>query len=128
MTIPSLLLTLCVAVALGGWTLVDERTPRRVAIGIAIVSVLAARLARADATPATLAKLADQATFIEAQHKGLKAILDAPRAVEALQRCRADHGPDALRDPGDPLRDRAAEGGARGVDRPAAAARRAACC
>ena len=28
MTIPSLLLSLCVAVALGGWTLVDGRTPR----------------------------------------------------------------------------------------------------
>ena len=40
MTIPSLLLSLCVAVALGGWTLVHERTPRRIAIGIAILSVL----------------------------------------------------------------------------------------
>ena len=51
MTIPSLLLSLCVAVALGGWTLVEERTPRRVAIGIAVVSVAADRLARAVLLP-----------------------------------------------------------------------------
>ena len=41
MTIPSLLLSLCVAVALGGWTLVEGGTARRVAIGIAIVLTIA---------------------------------------------------------------------------------------
>jgi hypothetical protein len=87
MTIPSLLLTLCAAVALGGWTLVHERTPRRVAIGIAIVSVLVLGW-RAPQLARDYDKLAEQATFIEAQHTGLKAILNAPRAVEALQRCR----------------------------------------
>src|SRR5215212_9271718 len=87
MTIPSLLLSLCVAVALGGWTLVRERTPRRVAIGIAVVSVLVIGWRSPDIA-GDYSKLADQATFIEAQHKGLKQILDAPRAVEALQRCR----------------------------------------
>jgi hypothetical protein len=87
MTIPSLLLSLCVAVALGGWTLVHERTPRRIAIGIAVVSVLVIGW-RAPDIASDYSKLADQATFIEAQHKGLKQILDAPRAVEALQRCR----------------------------------------
>jgi len=87
MTIPSLLLSLCVAVALGGWTLVHERTPRRIAIGIAVVSVLVIGW-RAPDIAGDYSKLADQATFIEAQHKGLKQILDAPRAVEALQRCR----------------------------------------
>jgi hypothetical protein len=87
MTIPSLLLSLCVAVALGGWTLVRERTPRRIAIGIAVVSVLVIGWRTPDIVR-DYGKLADQATFIEAQHKGLKQILDAPRAVEVLQRCR----------------------------------------
>jgi hypothetical protein len=87
MTIPSLLLTLCVAVALGGWTLVHERTPRRIAIGIAVVSVLLLGW-RAPTLARDYSRLADQATFIEAQHTGLKQILNAPRAVEALQRCR----------------------------------------
>jgi hypothetical protein len=87
MTVPSLLLTLCAAVALGGWTLVHERTPRRVAIGIAIVSVLVLGW-RAPLIAGDFDKLAGQAEFIEAQHTGLKRILDAPRAVEVLQRCR----------------------------------------
>jgi hypothetical protein len=87
MTIPSLLLSLCVAVALGGWTLVRERTPRRIAIGIAVLSVLVIGW-RAPHIARDYGKLADQATFIEAQHKGLKGILDAPRAVEDLQQCR----------------------------------------
>jgi hypothetical protein len=87
MTIPSLLLSLCVAVALGGWTLVDGRTPRRVAIGIAVVSVLLIGW-RVPWIARDFAKLADQAAFIEAQHEGLKGILDEPRAVTALQTCR----------------------------------------
>jgi hypothetical protein len=86
LTIPSLLLALCVAVALGGWTLVRERTPRRIAIGVAVVSVLVIGW-RASYYVQDYEKLADQATFIEAQHKGLKAVLDAPRAVEPLQNC-----------------------------------------
>ena len=87
MTIPSLLLSLCVAVALAGWTLVREPVPRRVAIGIAVVSVLLIGW-RAPEIANDFRKLADQATFIEAQHTGLKQILDAPRAAEALQQCR----------------------------------------
>jgi hypothetical protein len=87
MTIPSLLLSLCVAVALGGWTLVEGRTPRRVAIGIAVVSVLVIGW-RAPYYYRDFAKLADQARFIEAQHKGLKGILDEPRVVPAVHTCR----------------------------------------
>jgi hypothetical protein len=87
MTIPSLLLSLCVAVALGGWTLVEERTPRRVAIGIAVVSVLLIGW-RVPYYVRDLGKLADQARFVEAQHEGLKGILDAPRVVAPLQSCR----------------------------------------
>src|SRR5918994_2243872 len=84
MTIPSLLLSLCVAVALGGWTLVRDGRARQAAIGIAVVSVLVVGW-RASHVVNDFAKLRDQATFIEAQHTGLKAILDAPRAVAALQ-------------------------------------------
>jgi hypothetical protein len=86
MTIPSLLLSLCVAVALGGWTLVQERRARRVAIGVAVLSVLVVGW-RAQYYVQDFTKLADQARFVEAQHTGLKRVLDAPRAVEALQRC-----------------------------------------
>src|SRR5215216_2324879 len=86
MTIPSLLLSLCVAVALGGWTLVDSRTPRRLAIGIAIVSALLVGW-RAPHYYRDYTELADQARFVEAQHEDLGAVLDAPRVVAALQRC-----------------------------------------
>jgi hypothetical protein len=86
LTIPSLLLSLCVAVALGGWTLIEERTPRRIAIGIAIFSVLLIGW-RASYYRDDFAKLADQARFVEAQHKGLMRVLDQPRVVEALQSC-----------------------------------------
>jgi hypothetical protein len=86
MTIPSLLLSLCVAVALGGWTLV-EGPARRVAIGFAIVS-LALIGWRAPYYYRDFSKLADQVTFIEAQHRGLMGILDAPRVVPAMQSCR----------------------------------------
>jgi hypothetical protein len=85
MTIPSLLLSLCVAVALGGWTLVEGRA-RQVAIGIAVVS-LALIGWRAPYYYRDFSKLADQAAFIEAQHAGLMGIIDAPRVVPALQSC-----------------------------------------
>jgi hypothetical protein len=87
MTIPSLLLSLCVAVALGGWTLVDGRTPRRVAIGIAVVSVLLIGW-RVPWIARDFGELVDQAQFVEAQLKGLERALDAPRVVVALQACR----------------------------------------
>ena len=86
MTIPSLLLSLCVAVALGGWTLVEGRTARRVAIAIAIVSLALVGL-RAPWYYRDFSELSDQARFVEAQHQGLKGILDAPRVVPALRSC-----------------------------------------
>ena len=87
LTIPSLLLSLCVAVALGGWTLVEGGSPRRVAIGIAIVSVLVIGW-RASFVVDDYSRLVDQARFIEAQGEGLERILDAPRVVAAIQSCR----------------------------------------
>ena len=58
----------------------QEPTARKVAIGIAIFSALVLAW-RAPYYVRDYQKLADQATFIEAQHKGLKGILDAPNAV-----------------------------------------------
>jgi hypothetical protein len=87
MTIPSLLLSLCVAVALGGWTLVEERTPRRVAIGIAILSLLVIGW-RLPAYGRDFRTLDSQTQFIAAQHTQLNRALDAPRVVHALQTCR----------------------------------------
>ena len=86
LTIPSLLLSLCVAVALGGWRLIAEPTARKVAIGIAVFSALVLAW-RAPYYVRDYQKLADQATFIEAQHKGLKGILNAPERGAALQGC-----------------------------------------
>ena len=87
LTIPSLLLSLCVAIAVGGWTLVEHGRARQVAIGIAVVSVLVLAW-RVPFYYRDYAKLADQASFIEAQHEGLIGILDAPRTVPVLQSCR----------------------------------------
>jgi hypothetical protein len=86
LTIPSLLLSLCVAVALGGWRLIHEPTARKVAIGIAVLSALILAW-RAPFYVRDYQKLADQASFIEAQNKGLKAILDAPPVVAPVQDC-----------------------------------------
>jgi hypothetical protein len=86
MTIPSLLLSLCVAVALGGWTLVERGTARRIAIGIAVFSALLIAL-RTPFYVRDFGKLVDQATWVEAQHKGLKGILDGMRVVAPLQNC-----------------------------------------
>lgn len=87
LTIPSLLLSLCVAVAFAGWTLIGEQAPRRVAIGIAVVSVLVLGW-RSTYVVDDFSRLRDQAAFIKAQHEGLDAILDAPGAVATLQSCR----------------------------------------
>jgi uncharacterized membrane protein len=86
MTIPSLLLSLCIAVALGGWTLVEGRA-RRVAIGIMIVSIALIGW-RAPNYYRDFNQLADQAAFIEAQHAGLLGVIDSPRVVPALRSCR----------------------------------------
>jgi hypothetical protein len=87
MMIPSLLLTLGVAVALGGWTVVPDRGPRLVAIGIAVVSALVLAW-RAPHVVRDFRTLNGQMTFVEAQQNGLFQLLDAPRVVPALQSCR----------------------------------------
>jgi hypothetical protein len=86
LTIPSLLLSLCVAVALGGWTVARERWLRIVAIAIAVVS-LATIVWRAPAYRADLTTLNGQATFVSHQHHDLLAAIDDPRVVELMQTC-----------------------------------------
>jgi hypothetical protein len=87
LTIPSLLLSVCVAVALAGWTLIREQRARRVAIGIAVVSVLVIGW-RSSFVVDDFSRLREQAQFIEGQHEGLDRVLDAPGAVAAIQSCR----------------------------------------
>ena len=79
LTIPSLLLSLCVAVALAGWTLVEEQRTRRVAIGIAVVSVLVAGLARAVLRPRLREARASRRRSSRPSTRGSSEMLDAPR-------------------------------------------------
>jgi hypothetical protein len=86
LVIPSLLLNLCVAVALAGWTLIEKPRARRVAIGIAIVS-LGLVAFRLPAYVNDARKLNGQTTFVKGQHQDLKRVLDDPRVVTLLGRC-----------------------------------------
>jgi hypothetical protein len=86
MTVPSLLLSFCVAVALAGWRLIDPGRARNVAIGIAIFS-LAVIGWRAPYYARDFSRLADQARFVESQHEDLFAAIDSPRVVPLLQNC-----------------------------------------
>ncbi len=86
LTIPSLLLSLCVAVALGGWTLMRDPRARAVGIAIALLS-LALILWRAPAYKKDLVTIDKQATFVAQQHHDLLAVLDDPRVVPLLTTC-----------------------------------------
>ena len=86
MTIPSLLLTLCVPVAFVGWMFIKEPVPRMAAIGIAVVA-LAILGWRAPWIARDYDALRHQVTFVEAQHKSLFALLDEPGATAPLQSC-----------------------------------------
>ena len=88
MTIPSLLLTLCVAVALAGWTQVERgTTARKVAVGVAVLSVLIIGW-RGSYYASDFSTLARQADFVESQHEQLNALIDDPEVAAALQACR----------------------------------------
>jgi hypothetical protein len=86
LTIPSLLLSLCVAVALGGWALARERWLRIVAIGIAVVSVAVVAW-RAPTYHRYLSTLNAQAVFVASQHHDLLGVIDDPRVVPLMQTC-----------------------------------------
>jgi hypothetical protein len=86
LVVPSILFNIGVAVALFGWTLVQEPRARRVAIGIAILSLLVV----AWRTPwwvSDMRKLNAQTLFVKKQHRDLKAILQNPEVVPLLGRC-----------------------------------------
>lgn len=87
--IPSLLLNLCVGVALAGWTLVPGGRARRVAIGLAALTALAVAW-RADDYLADARRLSDQANFVKEQHQTFKAVLSGPALATWLARedCR----------------------------------------
>lgn len=87
LVIPSLLLNLCVAVALAGWTLVKEPRARRVALGIGVLA-LALVLFRSPAYVNDFRKLNGQTTFVESQHSDLKRVLEDPRVATLLDSCR----------------------------------------
>jgi hypothetical protein len=88
MTIPSLLLTLCVAVALAGWTQIERgTTARKVAVGVAVLSVLIIGW-RGSYYASDFSTLARQASFVESQHEQLNALIDDPEVAAALQACR----------------------------------------
>ena len=88
MTIPSLLLSLCVAVALAGWTQVERgTTARKVAVGVAVLSVLVIAV-RVPFYGSDFSTLARQASFVESQHEQLNALSDQSEVAAALQACR----------------------------------------
>ncbi|WP_259315502.1 hypothetical protein [Capillimicrobium parvum] len=87
LTIPSLLLSLCVAVALGGWTLIADRRVRAVGIALAIVSLVVIAW-RAPSYRKDVSVLNHQAQFVSKQHQSLFAVLDDPRVVALMQTCR----------------------------------------
>ena len=121
LTIPSLLLSLCVAVALGGWRLIHEPTARKVAIGIAILSALVLAW-RAPYYVRDYQKLARPGDVHRGAAQGAEGDPERAERGPRAAGLPPDHRPDALGDPDHPLRDGAAEGGRRGVDRPAPAA------
>jgi hypothetical protein len=84
LTVPSLLLTMCVAVALTGWTVARERWLKIAAIVVAVISVAAIvrQLPQLNKDRATIER---QATFVSEQHHDLFAVLDDPRVVPLYQ-------------------------------------------
>ena len=86
LAIPSLVLNLCVAAALAGWTLVTQPRARRVAVGIALLS-LAVLTWRAPSLFRDLQRLNGQTTYVQNQHRGLESILSQPRVAALLASC-----------------------------------------
>jgi hypothetical protein len=87
LAIPSILLSLCVAVALTGWTLTSEPRARTAAIAVAVVSVLMIGW-RAPAYLHDFHVLNGQSQFVAQQNQRLQDALNDPQVVAALERCR----------------------------------------
>jgi hypothetical protein len=87
LTIPSLLLSLSVAVALGGWTLMRDPRARWLGIAVAVFSLLVIGW-RAPSYKKDVTVLDHQATFVSKQHRDLFAVLDDPKVIPLLARCQ----------------------------------------
>ena len=77
LVIPSLILNLCVAVALVGWTRVPDPRMRRIAAGVAVLALLLVAW-RAPAYLNDFRKLNGQTKFVQDQHHNLQPLLDNP--------------------------------------------------
>ncbi len=88
LAVPSILLNLCVAVALTGWLLVAQ--PRRAHRLLVLLFVLSLAVGAWRAIPYSkdFRKLHGQENFVHSQHADLKAILDNPSVVPLLDSCR----------------------------------------
>jgi hypothetical protein len=84
--VPSIFLNVGVAVALFGWTIVTEPRARRVAIGVAIVSLILVAW-RVPGWANDFRKLHGQTLFVKKQHRYLKSILEDPSVVPLLRTC-----------------------------------------
>jgi hypothetical protein len=84
--VPSILFNVGVAVALFGWTLVTEPRARRVAIGVAVLSLLLVAW-RVPAWANDFRKLHGQTLFVKKQHQYLKSMLEDPAVVPLLRSC-----------------------------------------
>ncbi|HEX8854538.1 MAG TPA: hypothetical protein VF752_02985 [Thermoleophilaceae bacterium] len=87
LVIPSLLFNLGVGVALAGWAVITDRRARRVAIGVAALSLLLV-MWRTPAWINDFRKLNGQTLFVKKQHQGLKAILQDPSVTALMAKCR----------------------------------------
>ena len=85
MLIPSLILNLCVGVALTGWTLIPDPWPRRIAIGVAVLS-LGLFAYRLGDYKVDLTKLGDQTHFVMEQHETFQAVVHDARVERLLDK------------------------------------------
>ena len=87
LVIPSLILSLCVGVALSGWTAVPRGRARGLALVLAALTV-ALMAWRAPSYFKDVQKLNAQTFFVQRQHQRLKAILADRRVARLLRDCR----------------------------------------
>jgi len=86
LALPSLLLTVAVGVALAGAAVTGGVVGRRLALGLAALT-LALLVWRAPEYIEDLRALNDKSTFVGHQHRDLKAVLDDPEVAALLDRC-----------------------------------------
>ena len=87
LAIPSLVLNLCVAAALVGWTLVERPAARAAALALVVLTV-ALIVWRTPSYLKDAGRLNGQTLFVRDQHQKLEALLEEPRVAALLRRCR----------------------------------------